>query len=131
MVVAKSGDNFEEKMDQFLTFARYQELGGTLLESDFIQYELLARVKINQLTNNQLLKLEDDNPIWENIEILVFTIIRRELLGKLDGKDTTSESAGRLSVTWKDKDGKEDELIKSFLPQFVGGGIIQVGILRT
>ena len=118
-------------MTEFLTFDRYKELGGKLIEQDFLQYELLSRMKINQLTNNRLLNLETDDPLWKDIEILVFTIIRRELLGKLDGKDTQSESAGKLSVTWKDKDGKVDELIKSFLPQFVCSGIISVGILRT
>jgi len=117
-------------MTEFLTFARYQELGGKLSSQDFLQYELLARMKINQLTNNRLLNLEADDPLWKDIEILVFTIIRRELLGKLDGKDTQSESNSKISVTWKDKDGKADELIKSFLPQYVGG-IISVGILRT
>ena len=118
-------------MEQFLTFARYQELGGTLSESDFTQYEILARMKINNLTNNQLLKLEDDNLIWKDIEMLVFTIIRRKLLGDLDGHDYASESAGSRSITHLSKDGKVDELIKQFLPQFMSGGIIQVGVLRT
>ena len=118
-------------MDQFLTFDRYQELKGTLNEIDFTQYELLARMKINELTNNRLLNLEDDDPLWEKIEMLTFMIIRQRLLGDLDGKDYQSESAGNRSITHLSKDGRVDALVKQFLPDYFSGGIISVGILRT
>ena len=118
-------------MDQFLTFDRYQELGGKLSNLDFTQYELLARMKINELTNNRLLNLEDDDPVWEKIEMLTFIIIRQRLLGDLDGRNYSSESNAMGSLTHISKDGKIEELVKTWLPGFASGGIISVGILRT
>jgi hypothetical protein len=118
-------------MDQYLTHTRYLELGGKLPILEFTRSEMMARVKIDTLTRGQLAKLADDDPVWAKVEFLVFEIIARELLGKLDGKDAQSESAGKMSATWVSKDGKADELIKQFLPSFVGGGVVSVGILRT
>ena len=84
----------------YLTFSRYLELGGELKEPEFIRAELMARIKIDSITFNRLQSLPSDDPVWEKVEYLVFELIHREYLGKLNGKDTTSESNNGRSVTY-------------------------------
>jgi len=115
----------------YLTFARYQEIGGKLTESNFIRAEMTARMKIDSVTQNRLQKLDADDPIWERVGFLVLELIERGYLGSLEGKDFTSESMGKMSVTWESKAGKADELIKSFLPSFVNQGIQTARVLRA
>ena len=116
----------------YLTFSRYQELGGKLIESEFIRAEMLARMKIDALTYYRLTDFEAGDPVWEKVEFLVFELIVREYLGRLDGKDTTSESNDGRSVTWESKAEKADNLIELYLPfLFQQGGITQGRVLRV
>jgi len=116
----------------YLTFSRYLELGGELKEPEFIRAELMARIKIDSITFNRLQSLPSDDPVWEKVEYLVFELIHREYLGKLNGKDTTSESNNGRSVTWESREGKADDLIKMYLPMFFSqGGITAVKVLRV
>jgi hypothetical protein len=113
----------------YLSYPRYQDLGGKLNEQLFVRAEMTARMKIDQLTFNRLQSLSDDHPIWEKVEFLMFELIERGYLGKLNGEDTTSESNDGRSVTWANKEGKADEFIKTYLSSLFR--IIQVGVLRV
>ena len=115
----------------YLSFQDYQSMGGKLSEPLFVRAEMMARMKIDSLTFNRLHNLEPENPTWEKVRFLVFELIERGYLGKLDGKDTQSESNSKVSVTWKDNSGKADELIQMYLPMFFSGGIIQGKVLRV
>ena len=116
----------------YLSYPRYTELGGKLNEQSFIRAEMTARIKIDQLTHNRLQSLSDDDPIWEKVEFLILELIERGYLGNLKGEDTTSESNDGRSVTWASKEGKADELIKTYLSAlFPQGGIIQAEVLRV
>ena len=99
----------------YLTFAKYQELGGTLDESSFVRAEFRARMKIDSVTFNRLRNLPDGDPRWETAQFLVLELIERGLLGRLDGKDTKSESVGKVSVVWEDKEGLAVDLIEEYL----------------
>ena len=118
-------------MNQYLTFQDYQSMGGKLSEPLFTRAEMMARMKIDSMTHNQLQNYEPDHEIWQKVKFLVFELIERGYLGKLDGKDTQSESNSKVSVTWKDNSGKADELIQMYLPMFFSGGIIQGKVLRV
>jgi hypothetical protein len=117
-------------MDAYLTFTDYQQMGGKLSELQFTRAEMGARMLIDQLTFNKLHGFEADDPIWDKVKFLVMELITRGYLGRLDGGDVTSESNDGRSKSYESRDGKAENLIRTYLPSLVSQGITMVPAVR-
>jgi hypothetical protein len=104
----------------YITFDDYQSLGGKLPEADFNRHEFAARKEIDFHTFN---RLQEIDPVPENLKMCTLELIERELCGKLDGQDYISQSAGKLSGTKESLKGKAAELIRKYLDGMTANGI--------
>ena len=108
---------------QYLTYADYTSLGGTLDETSFKLLEFEARRNIDMWTDNRLRNLENSD-IPSEVKLCEFKIINSILKAyeEQNSRGKSSESVGSYSVTYGDAEnvvkGKESEiknLIKSEL----------------
>lgn len=86
-----------EFKNQYLTFEKYQELGGTLKESAFNLLELEARKLVDKYTYGRLISLPTQK---EETKICVL-----KLIGMINENNSTvlSESVDGYSITIMDK----------------------------
>ena len=96
----------------YLTFTDYQSMGGTLEQPEFIRQEYAARKEIDFLTFQRLQNIE---PIPEDLKMCVLELIQRGYCGSLDGQDFITQGSGKLSGTKEDRKGKAGELIRKYL----------------
>jgi hypothetical protein len=97
---------------QYLTFADYKSMGGSLEQPEYTRAEYAARKEIDNLTFQ---RLQGIDPIPEDLKICVLELIERELCGNLDGQDFISQGSGKLSTTKESLKGKAAELIRKYL----------------
>ena len=101
---------------QYLTYAEYQSLGGTLEEVPFNILELTARGMVDNLTLGRLKNLSSQ---IEQVKVCIF-----ELIGKISStttaKELASESIDGYSVSYATKTTEEqaklyDDIIRNNL----------------
>lgn len=101
---------------QYLTYAEYQSLGGTLEEVPFNILELTARGMVDNLTLGRLKNL---NSQIQQVKVCIF-----ELIGKISAtttaKELSSESIDGYSVSYATKTTEEqakiyDDIIRNNL----------------
>jgi len=73
-------------MAQYLTFAEYQELGGTLPESDFTTAEFKARKRIDYLTDCRVQAMAE---IPEEVKLCMFSLIK---VGSISGAEAQADN---------------------------------------
>lgn len=100
---------------QYLTFAEYQSLGGTLDEVPFNKYELTARGMVDALTLGRLKGLETQ---INEVKVCIFELI--DNMPKESNKNLSSESIDGYSVSYANKATQEqqnlyEEIIRSNL----------------
>jgi hypothetical protein len=105
-------------------------MGGKLSDLKFIRLELNARMIIDKYSFNKLHKLETDDPIWEKVRFLVLELIERGYMGRLDGRDRTSESNDGTSISYEAREGRAEKLIRDYLPSLVAQGITTARIVK-
>ena len=101
---------------QYLTYAEYQSLGGTLDEVPFNIMELTARGILNERTHNRLKSLETQ---INEVKICMFELIDN-MPSITSPKNVSSESIDGYSVSYTQKTTIEqqklyDEIIRSNL----------------
>jgi len=101
---------------QYLTYAEYQSLGGTLDEVPFNIMELTARKMLNERTHNRLKNLETQ---INEVKICMFELIDN-IPNVTTQKNVSSESIDGYSVNYAQKTTIEqqklyDEIIRSNL----------------
>lgn len=109
---------------QYLTYADYTSLGGTLDETSFKLLEFEARRKIDLWTDNRLVNLENSD-IPNEVKLCEFKIINSVLKAydEETNRGKSSETVGSYSVSYnndlenviKGKNAEIDDLIKSQL----------------
>lgn len=101
---------------QYLTYAEYQGLGGTLAQVPFNLLEFKARKKIDLETSNRLITLESQK---QEVKLCINEMINKYIeYSKNDG--VSSESTDGYSISYKIKETKEQikeltEIIRSYL----------------
>jgi len=104
----------------YLTFADYQTMGGDLPQLDFNRQEFAARKEIDFLTFN---RLQNIDPVPENLKMCVLELVQRGFCGNLDGQDFISQGSGKLSGTKESLKGRAAELIRKYLDGMTVNGI--------
>ena len=88
--------------NQYLTYAEYKSLGGTLGEMPFNILELKARQIINERTQN---RLKDIEKIPQGVKICVYDLIntmnKYNLSNNSTSSNISSENTDGYSVTYK------------------------------
>ena len=88
--------------NQYLTYAEYKSLGGTLGEMPFNILELKARQIINERTQN---RLKDVEKIPQEVKICVYDLIntmnKYNLSNNSTSSNVSSENTDGYSVTYK------------------------------
>jgi hypothetical protein len=92
-------------------------------------------MKIDVLTTNRAREFDD---VPEPVRMLMFELIERGLFGSLNGREITSASNDGNSMTFKDNEGKAEELIREYLAgvetpdgePLIGASIQFAGIVR-
>ena len=88
--------------NQYLTYAEYKSLGGTLGEMPFNILELKARQIINERTQN---RLKDVEKIPQEVKICVYDLIntmnKYNLSNNSTSSNISSENTDGYSVTYK------------------------------
>lgn len=88
--------------NQYLTYAEYKSLGGTLGEMPFNILELKARQVINERTQNRLKNVEK---IPQEVKICVYDLIntmnKYNLSNNSTSSNISSENTDGYSVTYK------------------------------
>lgn len=93
---------------QYLTFAEYQALGGTLDLTPFNLLEYEARRKIDEKTQNRLVN-ETDIP--QEVKMCMFRLVNTlEQYTNETNRTIASESVGSYSVNYKDN---VEQIVKS------------------
>jgi hypothetical protein len=105
---------------QYLTFADYQSMGGSLPQDEFTRQEFAARKEVDSITFQ---RLQGIDPVPEDLKMCVLELVERELCGNLDGQDFISQGSGRLSTTKESLRGKAAELIRKYLDGLSVNGI--------
>lgn len=101
---------------QYLTYAEYQGLGGTLVQVPFNLLEFKARKKIDLETSNRLITLETQK---QEVKLCINEMINKYIeYSKNDG--VSSESTDGYSISYKIKETKEQikeltEIIRLYL----------------
>jgi hypothetical protein len=101
---------------QYLTYAEYQGLGGTLVQVPFNLLEFKARKKIDLETNNRLITLETQK---QEVKLCINEMINKYIeYSKSDG--VSSESTDGYSISYNKVLTKEQEqellgIIKTYL----------------
>jgi hypothetical protein len=102
----------------YLDFARYQEIGGKLDDTDFMRSVITACAIIDSATFNRL-RVFFTNPtndqLKKKVEYLVYELIERGLIGSLSGSDIASQSSERLSISYESTANKASEIVRAYL----------------
>ena len=104
----------------YLSFTDYQSLGGNLPEPDFTRQEYAARKEIDLHTFS---RLQDIDPIPEDLKMCVLELVQRQLCGDLDGQDFISQGSGKLSGTKEDRKNRAYEIIRRYLDGLTVDGV--------
>ena len=102
--------------EQYLTYAEYQGLGGTLAQVPFNLLEFKARKKIDLETSNRLITLETQK---QEVKLCINEMINKYIeYSKNDG--VSSEITDGYSISYKIKETKEQikeltEIIRLYL----------------
>lgn len=101
--------------NQYLTYKEYVELGGTLTQTPFNLLEFKARKLVDERTSNKLINL---NSQINEVKLCIFDLINQ--IEKYTNNNISSESVGNYSVSYQNKDAKEQQkiyinIIKSYL----------------
>ena len=104
----------------YLEYTDYISLGGNLSEPDFLRHEFAARKEIDMLTFG---RLQEIDPIPDDLKMCTLELVERELCGNLDGQDFLSQGSGRLSATKESLKGKAEELIRKYLDGITVDGV--------
>jgi hypothetical protein len=103
----------------YISWQRYQELGGKLEQLEFNRAVMTACSKIDDMSFNRLRAFFEtataDNPLRVKVEYLVYELIERNLIGSLDGKEISSMSNDGRSVSFESNQGKAQEVIRAYL----------------
>ena len=83
-----------------------------LEQPEFIRQEFAARKEIDLHTFD---RLQNINPVPEELKMYTLELIQRELCGSLDGQDFSSQSAGKVSVTKEERKARASEIIRRYL----------------
>jgi hypothetical protein len=122
---------------QYLTYAEYQELGGSAIgEMPFNILEFEARRQIDSRTQNRLVKIET---IPQEVKICMFNLINTiKCYSNDNDRIKASERVGSYSVDYKDniaqvienKDAELDNIILTELYGLVVNGehILYIGV---
>ena len=101
--------------NQYLTYAEYKSLGGTLGEMPFNILELKARQIINERTQN---RLKDVEKIPQEVKICVYDLIntmnKYNLSNNSTSSNVSSENTDGYSVTYKSGIELTDEQKKQY-----------------
>ena len=102
---------------QYLTFAEYQSLGGTLAEVPFNILEQTARGMVDNLTLGRLKGLETQA---NEVKVCIFELIDNMPEPITKAKNVASENIDGYSVSYANKTSQEqqtlyDEIIRSNL----------------
>ena len=102
---------------QYLTYAEYQSLGGTLAEVPFNVLELTARGIVNQRTLNRLINLETQ---INEVKVCMFELINNMQASITSKSNISSENIDGYSVSYANKTTIEqqklyDEIIRNNL----------------
>lgn len=90
-------------MDKYLTFDEYQELGGTVPQSDFPNLEHKAQRKLDYFTQNRIKKM---TTIPEEVKELLTIYVDR--MSKTEGSENiTSYSNGTESFSYAGRSSAE------------------------
>jgi transcriptional regulator with XRE-family HTH domain len=106
----------------YLTFAEYAALGGMRDEQAYTRLEFAARKMIDACTYN---RLEQDETPREAVKMLVFELIKRDMLGSLSGENIASASNDGLSVSLEsgaEERARAAALINDYLANEVDAG---------
>jgi len=100
---------------QYLTYAEYQSLGGTLDEVPFSILELTARGMVDERTHNRLKGLQEQKT---EVKVCIFELI--DNMPKPSKTNISSENIDGYSVSYANKTSIEqqklyDEIIRSNL----------------
>lgn len=82
----------------YLTFEKYKEYGGEILEKSYSFYELLARKKLDYWTMNRIPKFFDEYK--EDIELCMFLIIEQIYQNETGEADVSSVSNDGISISF-------------------------------
>ena len=101
--------------NQYLTYAEYKSLGGTLDEMPFNILELKARQVINERTQNRLKNIEE---MPQEVKICVYDLIntmnKYNLSDNSTSSNVSSENTDGYSVTYKSGIELTDEQKKQY-----------------
>ena len=92
---------------QYLTYAEYQSLGGTLDEVPFNILELKARGMIDERTLGRLQDLEEQR---NEVKVCMFELINN-MSTETTGKNISSENIDGYSVSYSTKTTQEQKLV--------------------
>lgn len=92
---------------QYLTYAEYQSLGGTLDEVPFNILELKARGMIDERTLGRLQDLEEQR---NEVKVCMFELINN-MSTEATGKNISSENIDGYSVSYSTKTTQEQKLV--------------------
>ena len=118
---------------QYLTYAEYKSLGGTLEETPFNLLEYEARRKIDARTFNRIKNSESEVP--QEVKLceydLISSIERYKELNEnisstgsaksesIDGYSVTYTTTGEMSDVIKSKESELDDIIKTYLAEVI------------
>lgn len=127
--------------NQYLTYAEYQDLGGTLEELPFNILELECRKRIDRRTQNRLTS-EDEIP--DEVKVCLYKMIEnitsyQEGINKaqkgissenIDGYSITYMSSNEIENALKEQDTQMEELVSVYLFGVVVNGehILYLGV---
>jgi len=92
---------------QYLTYAEYKSLGGTLDEVPFDILEIRARGMIDERTLGRLQDLEEQRT---EVKVCMYELIRN-MSTETTGKNISSENIDGYSVSYSTKTTQEQKLV--------------------
>ena len=101
----------------YLSYDKYKEFGGSVIEKDYAFFELQARKKLDYWTLNRIPKFLDDNKenihyfkIIEDIELCMFLIIKELYQIETGEADVSSVSNDGISMSFVEANTREQKL---------------------
>lgn len=88
----------------YLTYDKYLEFGGSIVEEDYTFFELLARKKLNYWTSGRIIDVTED------IELCMFLIIEQIYENETGEADVSSVSNDGISMSFVEAKTSEQKL---------------------
>lgn len=88
----------------YLTYEKYKEYGGSVIEKDYAFFELQARKKLDYWTLGRIVEITDD------IELCMFLIIEQIYQIETGEADVSSVSNDGISMSFVDAKTSEQKL---------------------